>query len=347
MTVICVCLFIGAMGKCAVSAARLAAGFDGRPDADLGADPRGDDGDRGHLHGARMSPLFELSVPALSFVIVIGAITAFFMGILGIVQNDIKRVVAYSTLSQLGYMTVALGVSAYSVGIFHLMTHAFFKALLFLGRGLGDHRHASRPGYSQHGRLVEEDACHMDHGTDRIAGADWGSVLLGLLLEGLDHHCCARSARCGSVERVGCLLGTDHRRVHHGVLFVSDVLPRLSRQAALARKPHAVAHDEHHADEDHGEPHESANVVTVPLVLLAIPSVVIGFVTAEWMLGGDFFGDSIFVDSGTASGDDPRVAEEAHRAAAMGLHGLVSLPTYLGSRLAYCSPGTCIRSAPT
>src|SRR5439155_13368846 len=84
---------------------------------------------------ARMSPLFELSDTALSVVIVIGAITAFFMGLLGIVQNDIKRVVAYSTLSQLGYMTVALGASAYSVAIFHLMTHAFFKALLFLGAG--------------------------------------------------------------------------------------------------------------------------------------------------------------------------------------------------------------------
>jgi NADH:ubiquinone oxidoreductase subunit 4 (subunit M) len=121
---------------------------------------------------ARMSPLFELSDTALSFVIVIGAITALFMGFLGIIQNDIKRVVAYSTLSQLGYMTVALGASAYSVAIFHLMTHAFFKALLFLGRRLGDHRHAPRSGHSQHGWPAQVHADHLDHLADRFPGAD-------------------------------------------------------------------------------------------------------------------------------------------------------------------------------
>ena len=89
---------------------------------------------------ARMSPLFEFSDTARSFVIVIGGITAFFMALIAIVSYDIKRVVAYSTLSQLGYMTVALGASAYSAAMFHLITHAFFKALLFLGGGLGDHR---------------------------------------------------------------------------------------------------------------------------------------------------------------------------------------------------------------
>ena len=108
----------------------------------------------------RMSPLFELSDTALNFVLVIGSITALFMGFLGIIQNDIKRVVAYSTLSQLGYMTVALGLSAYPVAVFHLMTHAFFKALLFLARRLGDHRHAPRPGHPQHGRPAQ---VHADH----------------------------------------------------------------------------------------------------------------------------------------------------------------------------------------
>jgi NADH:ubiquinone oxidoreductase subunit 5 (subunit L)/multisubunit Na+/H+ antiporter MnhA subunit len=121
---------------------------------------------------ARMSPLFELSETALSFVLVIGSITALFMGFLGIVQNDIKRVVAYSTLSQLGYMTVALGVSAYPAAIFHLMTHAFLQGAAVLGRGFGDHRHASRAGYPQDGRLVEAHADHLVHLPGRHLGAD-------------------------------------------------------------------------------------------------------------------------------------------------------------------------------
>jgi NADH:ubiquinone oxidoreductase subunit K len=135
LTVICICLFIGAMGKSAqVPAARVAARLDGRPDADLGADPRRDHGHRRHLHGGAHVAAVR-AVDVRCFVLVIGAITALFMGLLGIVQNDIKRVVAYSTLSQLGYMTVALGASAYAAAVFHLMTHAFFKALLFLAAG--------------------------------------------------------------------------------------------------------------------------------------------------------------------------------------------------------------------
>ena len=132
----CICLFIGAMGKSAQFPLHV-----WLPDSMEGPTPIS-----ALIHAAtmvtagifmvtRMSPLFELSDTALSFVMVIGAITALFMGFLGMIQNDIKRVVAYSTLSQLGYMTVALGASAYSVAVFHLMTHAFFKALLFLGAG--------------------------------------------------------------------------------------------------------------------------------------------------------------------------------------------------------------------
>jgi NADH-quinone oxidoreductase subunit L len=119
----------------AVPAARVAARFDGRPDAHLGADPRSDHGDGRHLHGGAHVAAVRAQRHGALFILVIGAITALFMGFLGIIQNDIKRVVAYSTLSQLGYMTVALGASAYSVAVFHLMTHAFFKALLFLGAG--------------------------------------------------------------------------------------------------------------------------------------------------------------------------------------------------------------------
>ena len=136
LTVACICLFIGAMGKSAQVPLHV-----WLPDSMEGPTPisalihAATMVTAGIFMVARMSPLFELSDTALSFVLVIGAITALFMGFLGIIQNDIKRVVAYSTLSQLGYMTVALGASAYSVAVFHLMTHAFFKALLFLAAG--------------------------------------------------------------------------------------------------------------------------------------------------------------------------------------------------------------------
>src|SRR6056300_1592889 len=136
LSVICICLFIGAMGKSAQVPLHV-----WLPDSMEGPTPIS-----ALIHAAtmvtagiflvaRMSPLFEQSDVLLSVVIVIGAITAISMGILGVIQNDIKKIIAYSTLSQLGYMTVALGVSAYSVAIFHLLTHAFFKALLFLGAG--------------------------------------------------------------------------------------------------------------------------------------------------------------------------------------------------------------------
>jgi NADH:ubiquinone oxidoreductase subunit 5 (subunit L)/multisubunit Na+/H+ antiporter MnhA subunit len=165
----------------AVPAARVAAGFDGRPDADLGADPRRHHGDGRHLHGGAHVAAVRAVDTALNFVLVIGAITALFMGFLGIIQNDIKRVVAYSTLSQLGYMTVALGVSAYSVAVFHLMTHAFFKALLFLGRRLGDHRHAPRPGHPLDGRPAQVHADHLDH---LAARARWRLIGTPLLFSG-------------------------------------------------------------------------------------------------------------------------------------------------------------------
>jgi NADH-quinone oxidoreductase subunit L len=136
MTLICILLFIGAMGKSAQAPLHV-----WLPDSMEGPTPisalihAATMVTAGIFMVARMSPLYEFSTTALAVVIVIGAITAFFMGLLGIVQNDIKRVVAYSTLSQLGYMTVALGASAYGAAIFHLMTHAFFKALLFLAAG--------------------------------------------------------------------------------------------------------------------------------------------------------------------------------------------------------------------
>ena len=231
LSVICICLFIGAMGKSAQVPLHV-----WLPDSMEGPTPisalihAATMVTAGIFMVARMSPLFELSDTALSFVTIIGATTALFMAFLGIVQNDIKRVVAYSTLSQLGYMTVALGVSAYSVAIFHLMTHAFFKALLFLGAG---------------SVII---ALHHEQDLRRMGGlrkympitywtAVVGSLALAghpavrrLLLEGRDH----RGGPCVVDPRSRLrLLRGDGRRVRHRVLFVPHAVPRLPRQGAI------------------------------------------------------------------------------------------------------------------
>ena len=329
MTVICICLFIGAMGKSAQFPLHV-----WLPDSMEGPTPisalihAATMVTAGIFMVARMSPLFELSDVALSFVIVIGAITAFFMGILGIVQNDIKRVVAYSTLSQLGYMTVALGMSAYSVGIFHLMTHAFFKALLFLAAGsviIAMHH--------------EQDIRYMG-GLWKKMPVTWITALIGsLALIGVPFfsgfyskdsiiiatHAAAQAGQWGALVAywaltIGVFITAFYSFRMYFLVFHGK--PRWHD------KPHDAEHHDDHSDEHHGEPHETANVVTVPLVLLAIPSVVIGFVTVEWMLGGDFFGSSIVTDVARHPAMT-RLADETRSAVAMGLHGLVSAPTYL------------------
>ena len=188
VTVICICLFIGAMGKSAQFPLHV-----WLPDSMEGPTPisalihAATMVTAGIFMVARMSPFFELSDTALNFILVIGAITALFMGFLGLIQNDIKRVVAYSTLSQLGYMTVALGASAYSVAVFHLMTHAFFKALLFLGCGFRHHGHASQPRHPLDGRRAQVHAHHLDHFVVGFAGFDRYAVFLGLLFQ-RQHH---------------------------------------------------------------------------------------------------------------------------------------------------------------
>ena len=329
MTVICICLFIGAMGKSAQFPLHV-----WLPDSMEGPTPisalihAATMVTAGIFMVARMSPLFELSDVALSFVIVIGAITAFFMGILGIVQNDIKRVVAYSTLSQLGYMTVALGTSAYAVGIFHLMTHAFFKALLFLAAGsviIAMHH--------------EQDIRYMG-GLWKKMPVTWITALIGsLALIGVPFfsgfyskdsiiiatHAAAQAGQWGALVAywaltIGVFITAFYSFRMYFLVFHGK--PRWHD------KPHDAEHHDDHSDEHHGEPHETANVVTVPLVLLAIPSVVIGFVTVEWMLGGDFFGSSIVTDVARHPAMT-RLADETRSAVAMGLHGLISAPTYL------------------
>ena len=330
MTVICICLFIGAMGKSAQFPLHV-----WLPDSMEGPTPisalihAATMVTAGIFMVARMSPLFELSDVALSFVVVIGAITAFFMGVLGIVQNDIKRVVAYSTLSQLGYMTVALGVSAYSAGIFHLMTHAFFKALLFLAAGsviIGMHH--------------DQDIRNMG-GLWKKMPVTWITALIGsLALIGtpffsgfyskdsiiVGTHAAAAAGQWGATVAYWALtIGVFITAFYSFRMFflVFHGEPRWHQ------RPRDPEHDdEHHDEEHHGAPHESANVVTVPLVLLAIPSLVIGFVAIEWLLGGDFFGSSIVVDAARHPAMT-HVAEEARSALAMGLHGFVSAPSYL------------------
>ena len=271
ITVICICLFIGAMGKSAQFPLHV-----WLPDSMEGPTPisalihAATMVTAGIFMVARMSPLFELSDTALNFVLVIGAITALFMGFLGIIQNDIKRVVAYSTLSQLGYMTVALGASAYSVAVFHLMTHAFFKALLFLARGLGDHRHAPRPGHPQHGRPAQVHAHHLDHLAARLAGADRHAVLRRLLFQGQHHRGGALQPPAGLGLRL--LRGGGQRVRHRAVLASACTSWSSTARSASATSPSRASTttpDEHGHVHVH-EPHESPWVVTVPLVLLAI-----------------------------------------------------------------------------
>jgi NADH-quinone oxidoreductase subunit L len=279
---------------------------------------------------ARMSPLFELSDTALSFIMVIGAITALFMGFLGIIQNDIKRVVAYSTLSQLGYMTVALGASAYSVAVFHLMTHAFFKALLFLGAGsviMGMHHN--------------QDIRWMG-GVRKYMPITWITSLLGsLALIGtpLFSGFYSKDSIIEAVHESHLAgAGFAHFAVLAGVFVTAFYSFRMyflvfHGKERYDQNPDAH-HDEHHAHDgqhghdDHAKPHESPWVVTVPLVLLAIPSVVIGFMAIEPMLFGEFFKDAIFVNAEKHPAME-ELAKLFHGSAQMAWHGLSTAPFWL------------------
>ncbi len=309
VTVACVCLFIGAMGKSAQFPLHV-----WLPDSMEGPTPIS-----ALIHAAtmvtagifmvsRMSPLFELSDAALSFVLIIGSITALFMGFLGIVQNDIKRVVAYSTLSQLGYMTVALGVSAYPIAVFHLMTHAFFKALLFLGAGsviMGMHH--------------DQDMRNMG-GLWKYMPITWLTSLLGSLALIGTPFFSGFYSKDSIIEAVAksTITGSDFAffAVMAGVFITAFYSFRMyflvfhgKERFGQAHHDHAHdahdahdAKDDHHDDHHHGlapgqKPHESPWVVTLPLVLLAIPSVIVGYFTIGPMLFGDFFGNAIFVDA--------------------------------------------------
>jgi NADH-quinone oxidoreductase subunit L len=275
-----------------------------------------------------MSPLFELSDTALSVVLVIGAITALFMGFLGVVQNDIKRVVAYSTLSQLGYMTVALGASAYSVAVFHLMTHAFFKALLFLAAGsviIGMHH--------------DQDIRNMG-GLAKYMRITWITSLLGSLALIGTPFFAGFYSKDSIIEAVHASqlpgAGFAAFAVTAGVFVTAFYSFRMfflvfHGAERFHHKPFPGEHD-HHADHGEGShyPHESPWVVTGPLVALAIPSVVIGAMTIGPVLFGDFFADSIAVDESRHAAMK-ELAENFHGAGAMALHALTSLPFWLAA----------------
>ena len=332
ITVICILLFIGAMGKSAQVPLHV-----WLPDSMEGPTPIS-----ALIHAATMvtagifmvsrtSPLFELSDTALSFVMIIGAITALFMGLLGIIQNDIKRVIAYSTLSQLGYMTVALGASAYSVAMFHLMTHAFFKALLFLGAGsviIGMHH--------------DQNIQHMGN-LRKYMPITWITFLIGSLaligtplfsgfyskdslIEAVKLSDLAGSTFAYFSVLIGVFVTAFYSFRLYFLVFHGKEKWRIQK---LAR------HDDHH----HGlspkdNPHESSLSITLPLILLAIPSVVIGYITIEPMLFGSFFTKSIFLNSEvhpTMGHLSHHFHEIYHGPFGMALHSIISLPFLFAS----------------
>jgi NADH-quinone oxidoreductase subunit L len=280
MTVICILLFIGAMGKSAQVPLHV-----WLPDSMEGPTPisalihAATMVTAGIFMVARMSPLYELSETALSVILVIGAITALFMGFLGIVQNDIKRVIAYSTLSQLGYMTVALGASAYAAGIFHLMTHAFFKALLFLGAGsviIALHHEQDMTKMGGLKKYMPFTFITAWVGTLALAGIPpfAGFFSKDAIIEAVHHS-----------QLPGA--GFAYVAVLAGV-FVTALYSSRLMILVFYGKPRMDEHTREHL-------HESPAVVVVPLILLAIPSLVAGWIYIKRMLFGNFFGDAIKV----------------------------------------------------
>ena len=328
MTVVCILLFVGAMGKSAQFPLHV-----WLPDSMEGPTPIS-----ALIHAAtmvtagifmvsRMSPLYEMSDVALNFVLIIGAITALFMGFLGMVQHDIKRVIAYSTLSQLGYMTMALGVSAYSVAVFHVMTHAFFKALLFLAAGsviIGMHH--------------DQDMRHMGN-LKKYMPITWITLLIGNLaligtpffsgfyskdsiIEAISFSTLPAAPIAYWVSVISVFVTAFYSfRLYFLVFHGKEKWRELPEH-----------HDEHDSHEHHGlgkndNPHESPWVVWLPLVALAVPSVIVGFLTIQPLLYGGFFDGAIHISE--AHGVMHHMKEHFHGAVNMVMHGFTALPFWL------------------
>lgn len=326
ITAACICLFVGAMGKSAQFPLHV-----WLPDSMEGPTPIS-----ALIHAAtmvtagifmvtRMSPLFELSDVALSFILVMGSITALFMGFLGIVQTDIKRVVAYSTLSQLGYMTVALGVSAYPIAIFHLMTHAFFKALLFLGAGsviIGMHHEQDMRKMGGLWEYMPITCLMILIGSLALIGTPFfsgfyskDSIIEAVAASTIPGSGFAYFAVMASVFVTALYSFRLYFYVFHGKeRFVHDHGHHHSHDAQ----------DEHHHGLAPGEkPHESPWVITLPLIALAIPSVLVGYYMIDPILFGSFFGDAIFVDD-TKHPAMATLASHFHGPVVMALHGFTT-----------------------
>jgi NADH-quinone oxidoreductase subunit L len=366
LTLICICLFIGAMGKSAQVPLHV-----WLPDSMEGPTPisalihAATMVTAGIFMVARMSPLFEYSDTALSFVLVIGATTAFFMGLLGIVNNDIKRVIAYSTLSQLGYMTAALGVSAYSAAIFHLMTHAFFKALLFLAAGsviIGMHHEQDMRKMGGLAKYMPITAITCWIGGLALVATPFFS---GFYSKDAIIEAVGGSHRWGATYAYWCvLLGAYVTSLYtFRLLFMTFHGEERFRHAQAAHGAHdhegskTVGHEEeeqepsaagnvaqdvhggstgthagaaaHPAEHGHGsaEPHESPWVVTLPLIALAIPSLLVGYFTVGPVLFGSYFGHAIFVlPANDIVGD---MAREFHGPGQLGFHGFLGAPFWL------------------
>jgi len=315
MTLICLLLFVGAMGKSAQVPLHV-----WLPDSMEGPTPIS-----ALIHAAtmvtagifmvsRMSPLFELSDTALAVVLTIGTLTAFLMGFLGLVQNDIKRVIAYSTLSQLGYMTAALGASAYSAAMFHLMTHAFFKALLFLAAGsviIGMHH--------------EQDMRRMG-GLRKYMPITWITSLIGsLALIGFPGFA-GFFSKDAIIEAVK-LSHTPVSGAAYYALLAGVFVTALYSFRLYFLVFHGKGRMDHHTEE---HLHESPPVVWVPLVALAVPSVVIGALAIQPMLFGDYFGSSIVVTPDHAAGMR-HMAEHFHGVMQFILHGMMQPPFFLAT----------------
>jgi len=362
-TIICICLFIGAMGKSAQVPLHV-----WLPDSMEGPTPisalihAATMVTAGIFMVARMSPLFELSPTALNFILFIGATTAFWTGLIGMVQNDIKRVVAYSTLSQLGYMTVALGLSAYSAAVFHLMTHAFFKALLFLAAGsviIGMHHEQDMRKMGGLRKYMPITFITSLIGTLALVGMPFfsGFYSKDTIIEAAHHHAAEHGDWIAQYANMAVLLGAFVTSFYSFRLLYLTFFGE-----ERFRDPAAHAHDAHgednahlHDDHDHGHhgvhvPHESPWVVTLPLVLLAIPSMLIGFFTAGPMLfGTDVMGHAqqlpFFLGSIDVSATRDvvaRVGEEVwHGPVAFALHGFkapaffLALMGFLAATLLY------------
>jgi NADH-quinone oxidoreductase subunit L len=345
MTLICLCLFVGAMGKSAQVPLHV-----WLPDSMEGPTPisalihAATMVTAGIFMVARMSPLFELSTTALAFVTVIGATTALFMAFLGIVQNDIKRVIAYSTLSQLGYMTVALGVSAYSVAIFHLMTHAFFKALLFLGAGsviIAMHHNQDLRTMGGLRKYMPITYITMLVGSLALAGIppfagffSKDAIIEAVSLSKVWGHSYAYFAvLCGVFVTAFYSFRLLFLAFHGPERFHDDAHANVAAHAdtaaqAVAPDPAVVpAEDGGHDDDHSGPPRESPWVVTIPLILLAIPSIFAGWAGIEPMLFGHYFGNSIVVNEAHAVVGE--MGAEWHGVVPFMLQGLTSVPLWL------------------